>query len=201
MPIDVTVNDDTDIHERDVFDDSHNDNLDWATSKLCRQILMHIHPSLNIRSCMHSDGKFVVNLGSREIDIVGGILFDTGALGANYISKRFVEKYSEYLSKDIENVENTIQLANKDNIIRVKKQANITLKFKGNNKNYTYTGKFLVIDMENDFIIGLPAIVGDLYDYFVEVLVVARSNYEQQDHVHSLQRILPLDIYCFEHLR
>lgn len=185
------------IKECDIFDNSHNNtvDLDWNTSRLCRQVLMQIHPILNIKSCMHSHGKLVVKL-DREVDIVDGILFDTGALGANYVSKRFVEQYKEYLKKDISNVNNMIQLANKENIIKVTEQANIILRFQGISKTYTYTGQFLVIDMENDFIIGLPAIVGDLYDYFVELLAAARSHQEQQyHHVHSLQRILSLDTH------
>jgi hypothetical protein len=158
------------VNENEIFDNSQaTEEIDWNTWKSCHQVLMQIYPILRFKSCMHTDGKCVVNLV-----VENGILFDTGALGANYASQAFIARHCEYLSKAISSVEIEVHLASRDNIINTSKQAFITLKFNGKKKTYLYDGAFLIIDMENDFIIGLPAILNDLYDYFLEMLARAR---------------------------
>jgi hypothetical protein len=139
---------------------------------------------------MHSAGKCVFSV-VKEVDIEN-ILFDTGALGANYVSREFIEK-NKYNNNIVElkPAKVKIQLANKNNIIQVENQVSLTLKFTSDNTNKThiYTGDFLVIDMENDFIMGLPAIIGELYDYFKDMLSKARILADKMIHIENQQSI------------
>ncbi len=125
----------------DIFDNSHHDSiydLEWDERMSYKHVLMKLHPELKTRSYMHSAGKCVFSVVKEEVDIEN-ILFDTGALGANYVSREFIEK-NKYNNNIVElkPAKVKIQLANKNNIIQVENQVSLTLKFTSDNTNVIF---------------------------------------------------------------
>ena len=104
--------------------------------------------------------------------MVANVLFDTGALCANYISEfKFNElRENNYiLPDDILWRRTCIGLADNATKVYTDKMVELQIQFQRVDGSWlTYAGTFVVLDMkENEVSIGLPAILRDLWDFFV----------------------------------
>jgi len=100
---------------------------------------------------------------------VARALFDTGALCANYISKEF---FNDILPRTpdacIRKERTRVGLADGGTTMESDTRVRLTLEFvSSSGVRQQYTGEYVVIDMRgNDLIVGLPAIVRDLWSFF-----------------------------------
>lgn len=166
-----------------------------------RSLLCSMYPALKHKSGMHivcdclcnnfdiSKIRNNNNKNSENNEEVGMIrveraLMDTGSLSANYVSegwlRRFESKFSPQLVRLRER--NTVFLAGKASKLESTEVVHLVLKMGAHNTDndakHIYEGKFIVIDMDrNDIIIGLPAILGPLFDLFIETMKSARHDY------------------------
>ena len=123
---------------------------------------------------VHFAGRFMAcrDRGPANAEVAVSVLFDTGALCANYISEK---KYEELREKEIIEEEDIILqktcIGLADNATKVysEKMLELSIQFQGVDGGWTsYDGIFVVLDMkENEVIIGLPAIVGELWGFFI----------------------------------
>jgi hypothetical protein len=102
-------------------------------------------------------------------------LFDTGALCASYISSRLFQVLKRkrlVLDKDIVMCKTRVGLADNCTTVTSDCMVRLTVDFQGVNTTWTrYFGWFVVLDMkETQVILGLPAIMKDLWPFFVKNL-------------------------------
>lgn len=138
------------------------------------QILQHFQTQLpaansSLFKFMHTEGKLSIQNSLIPVD---RILFDTGALHANYyINASIIKSNYKLLSPHLIYTDTTVTLADK------KTQIDIThvIKLKLTILNTTRVCYFFVLDhMTTDVIIGLPSILYHFYDVFSTLLSTAR---------------------------
>ena len=116
------------------------------------------------------------------------VLFDTGALCANYISKRIFTKIREQLeNKRI--IKKNLKIGLADNKTRLESDTTIQLdmKISSEQQDIIYSGDFVVLEMlQNEVIIGMPAILGELWQFFKSEVEAVRT-----ENMH-----LPEEIQC-----
>jgi hypothetical protein len=116
-------------------------------------------------------------------DIMIKVLMDTGALCANYVSKNLVTDIRTTIltDKDIIKQKTMISLADDSKSVTSDEKVKLTLQIIGkDNTTQTYHGDFIVLPMVyNDIIIGLPAILNDLWDFFKTQLEATRRINQQ----------------------
>ena len=107
-----------------------------------------------------------------NFDTTVKVLLDTGALCANYVSKNLFEDIKTQLNgNDIRQQKTNISLADDSKTITSEWIVVLCIEIMDNNSTTThrYSGDFVVINMrDNDIIIGLPAILSDLWEFFKE---------------------------------
>jgi len=119
---------------------------------------------------------------------VARALFDTGALCANYISKQFFKEMESRIPVKCVTYERTrVGLADGGTTITSDTRVELTMDFvSSSGVKQRYTGQYVVIDMKgNDIIIGLPAIVRDMWLFFkgnIEDVVA-----QQEEKLNALQ--------------
>ena len=130
---------------------------------------------------MHFDGRFRdKDVIPANAEVMVSVLLDTGALSANYISEY---KYQEMRDNNIIHDHNIIRqrtsIGLADNATKMYSDIMVELPIQlqgSDGKWWTYDGTYVVLDMkQNEVIIGLPAILGPLWDFFVEN-IEARKN-------------------------
>ena len=134
------------------------------------------------KSRAHTVGQVVRNIcegvENEDSELVE-ILLDTGALGHNYVKEELFRKIEkDILPGEIEQRTASISLASEDNIVKSQLCVRMRLEIRDSIGNYhPYSGKFLVLPkLGVDVIVGLPAILEDLWDVFVSVLRGANSD-------------------------
>lgn len=111
-------------------------------------------------------------------NIVVKVLCDTGALCANYVSNNLIQDIrTRLLKSDFKKQRTRITLADDSKQIESQENVNLTIDILGSDGSmHSYTGEFVCINMrDNDLIIGLPAILGELWDFFKDHVELARS--------------------------
>ena len=116
-------------------------------------------PEANLLSSVHRQGYFDTDSG--ELLTVPKVLFDTGALHSNYVSKRFVDLNHEVLSPYLQECSGVVTLADNKTKASIDQLLRIPTVFIGDNGcNHRAVIDFCVFDMSsNDAIIGLPSII------------------------------------------
>ena len=107
------------------------------------------------------------------------VLFDTGALCANYISQSLYEDIKHKIGEvNIIKANSRIYMADDTMPVISDTKVQLKLKIYSNNDTYQlYERNFVVIKMKsNDIIIGLPAILTRLWDFFKNVLESRRPD-------------------------
>ena len=117
------------------------------------------------------------------------VLFDTGALHTNYISKEFVNKHLSSLRKHMFRKSSTTTLADKKTKISMEYimflPVSIATKSSG---TIDATLPFWVFDMDgNDIIIGLPAILKYFKEHLIDMLVEASDHIEDMNVLQNIQ--------------
>ena len=115
--------------------------------------------------------------------VVVKVLFDTGALCANYASKNLINDIRLRLhDNDITKQRTRISLADDSKKITSDEKVRLKFKIKGRNGAFqVYVGHFVAIDMQdNDLIIGLPAILEELWSFFKAQIECTRQNKSNQ---------------------
>ncbi len=118
------------------------------------------------------------------------VLFDTGAIHANYISKKFVDKYHQQLLPFMSNHKSSTYLGDGKTAVPIDKILIINVEFMDELDN-TYSAElpFCVFEMEsNEMIIGLPAILRHFSPVLVSMLYSAC--HEERT---MLNNLLPFD--------
>ena len=128
-------------------------------AELPRMSMAHVCGTLNLSINKKVDNE---SSGENEYDkhpINVKILFDTGALSANYMSQDLYDDIKNQIPD--ERIQNkNIRIALADDSKTITSKASVTLDVLLDNETCAYHGDFVVINMkENDLIIGLPAIL------------------------------------------
>ena len=101
------------------------------------------------------------------------VLLDTGALSQNFIREEFLDSIKQHLSSgEVEEVTTPVNLASEDVVVKSHYCVFLKMKIRDSRGLYhPYEGKFIVLPkLYVDVIIGLPAILWDIWDVFVDVL-------------------------------
>lgn len=165
------------IRENDVLDFGIDD--PDAVDRTLKRCLMNVFNAQrqSVHSMAHTRGQIVCS--NKYIITVEKILLDTGSLHSNFISKDLFESFAIHVGEDqIERKKMVIGFADKTSRMECDTSVNLILRFMQEEKNKTilYEGSFIVADMgNNDIIIGLPAIMGELWGYFFDILKERRS--------------------------
>ena len=146
---------------------------------------------------VHFEGNIIINNQKEkniktnyeyDFDITVKVLLDTGALCANYMSKNLYEDIRNQLNDhDIRQQKTCISLA--DDSKKITSDCAVTLTIdildQKSSTNKLYKGEFVVINMrDNDVIIGLPAILSDLWEFFKTSI---ESNKRSLTHLHAIE--------------
>ena len=114
-----------------------------------------------------------------EDDIEVKILFDTGALCANYMSEDLFEDIRRHINNDnITQQQNRIALADDSKVITSNYLVRLNIRVEDRTGNVIQydNGSFVVINMkDNDLIIGLPSILTHFWQFFKNALENAVS--------------------------
>lgn len=114
------------------------------------------------------------------------LLFDTGAMCANYISKDTFEEVKHRIPpENIIKKKNRIKLADNATVLQSNKAVILKLIISDDLGNTTtYSGEFVVIDMKyKELIVGFPAITTDLWSFFTSALETRRSLSSAPQHI------------------
>ena len=145
---------------------------DEMTNKL---VLCSIGVDSNALSLVHFRGRICdesyinVNEDMERQPIAINILFDTGALSANYISERLVNDIKYWLPPEhIKSQRNVISLADDSRIIQSNEVVQLDIAVScDEGKETKINDTFVVIQMkDNDIILGLPTILNKLWVFF-----------------------------------
>jgi len=142
-----------------------------------RDNLCNVYPVLRTKCAVHSSGE--VQLGYDNWIKLENILHDTGSISANYISRQIVDRHRKELKDKIRNRNHHVTLAEKGNTVTTTEEVYLTLRFvesNGQRRTFKYSGVFIVLSMDcNEIIMGLPAILNELFDFFIKMLTDARE--------------------------
>ena len=124
------------------------------------------------------------------------VLFDTGALHTNYISKEFVDRHLSSLRKHMFRKSSTTTLADKKTKVPMEYVIFLPVSIETKSSGtISATLPFWVFDMEgNDIIIGLPAILKYFREHLVDMLVDASDFIEDMNvlaHIPDNEPIYP----------
>ena len=121
---------------------------------------------------VHFVGRFVAfkDVDTANAEVKVNVLFDTGALCANYVSvKKYQMRGNNIINEDdIIRQRTCIGLADNATKVYSDIMLEIPIQFQGTDGAWqNYDGIFVVLDMkENEVIIGLPAIIAPLWNFF-----------------------------------
>jgi hypothetical protein len=137
-----------------------------------------MYPTLRNKCAVHSSGEVQVG-GNNESILVENILHDTESISTNYINLHLVDTYRKELENKIRKKTQRVRLAEKDNTVETTEEITMTICFTDETDKkrvFKYTGNFIVLDIDgNGAIIGVPAILGELFDFFITMLTNARE--------------------------
>lgn len=145
-------------------------------------ILQHLQDQLMCESTqtfqvMHSSGTIQLNQHSIPIK---SILFDTGALHANYINSSLVLSNSSLFSPFLYPTNACVTLADKVTKVRISHVLKVPLSIQGTTRVCYF---YVMNDLSTDIIIGLPSILYHYFDVFMSILNIARETLLHPDSV------------------
>ena len=119
---------------------------------------------------VHSTGTILLRNGS-ELH-VPRVLFDSGALGASYISGQFVKCNETHLKSLMQECNGSVKLASEQHTVSLKHFVVLTICFKDADDVTNQAAiQFFVLDaLSTDMIVGLPAIVQHFSDIFIRMI-------------------------------
>lgn len=130
-----------------------------------KTILNNINRNNGRLTPVHFKTTLIASRGNNFVDV--NALLDTGALCANYISSNLYAKIRKSINhENIKHIKTRVGLADDKTFLFSDTVVALDLKLHGTTTT-TYQGPFVVLDMkDNEIIIGLPAIINSLWDFF-----------------------------------
>ena len=106
------------------------------------------------------------------------VLFDSGALQANYIDQTFVDSYPHLFTSITSHVPHTVRLGDNKTLVPLHRIVTVTVSFLDSHDiSHTDTIECSVLDMPGtQMIVGLPSILTTFFDFFVDLLHQARDS-------------------------
>ena len=119
---------------------------------------------------VHHDGFVLLKNGAKLK--VSAALFDSGALGASYVSEGYLKKHKTQLSPYLVPVNGRVKLAAEDHWVEVTKALDLNVCFTSTDgKCHKATVRFHVLcNGSHDMVIGLPAILEHFGIFFLDML-------------------------------
>jgi hypothetical protein len=144
-------------------------------SQQMHNILMHISPEANCVQSVHKDGWIAE---SDNIINVAHVLFDSGALHASYVSKKFADQYRNILINNFYPIHSAVKLADNKTVINITEQLVVHICFRdAENIVHSGTVQFMVLETRGyDIIIGLPAILNTFSKLFISMIMNAADS-------------------------
>ena len=138
-------------------------------------------------SAVHREATINTDVGPLEIS---GVLFDTGALSASYLSQSFYDLHREQLEPYTTGVRGFVKLAAKKTVVPISLCALLTVTFIDTNNNaYTARVQFYILpESNNNMVVGLPAIIMYFGTLFIDMLQSAVEEYRGEPS-HNLTNI------------
>lgn len=127
-------------------------------------------------SAVHKEGTIHTDVGSLTIH---GVLFDSGALSASYLSSSFYDLHAAKLEPYISSVRGFVKLAAKKTVVPINKCALLTVTFT-DTQNLIHSAQvqfFILPESNNNMVIGLPAIIMFFGTLFIDMLQSAVQEY------------------------
>ena len=128
---------------------------------------------------VHRSGRVILDTETLHVDLA---LFDSGAVGAAYISEHFVNKHFSALEPYIEKARGRARLATDDHEVPITRSLILPVEFA--DPNGTINGArlrlFVLPNSHNDMVIELPAIVAYFDLFFLDMIKIAMEEYAGQ---------------------
>ena len=136
------------------------DNEASSGQNLLQERMQQLGNISNIGSHAHFDGRFIALKGPANAEVVASVLFDTGALCANYMSEFKFNELREnnyFTDDDIIWKRTNIGLADNATTVYSDKMLEQPMQFQQCDGTwFSYTGLFVILEMKaNEVIIGL----------------------------------------------
>lgn len=172
--------------EQDFSSEEHIEEIDNSVDQQLYNICCTQFPEItyNIQNSVYREATIKTSNG--QSIHVPKVLFDTGALHANYISKRWIDMHRDQLSAQIHHKHARVKMADSKTMVTIDEIATLHISFvDSRGTEHIIEDSFCVMETgTNDIIIGLPTILLKLLSYFFEMLTDAVSN-----HHHTLTHI------------
>ena len=125
---------------------------------MIQNMFLNAMPEVSMFSVIHRQGQ--INLPDKTIPI-DKALFDTGALHGSYISRKFISLHQDELQHMLQPCHGVIKLADSKTTASIDHVIDLPVLFVGDDyREHCGIVRFYVFEtMDNDVIIGLPAIV------------------------------------------
>ena len=155
-----------------------------AAGSIKRYILRAIRNHTNTMTAAHVLGSILLDnaLPDEECDI--RILFDTGALCGNYVSKETMANLTDKLKPErIYTNEVKIGLADNKTVLSSQEAVKLHLKIHSEiQPTIEFVGDFQIMDIpEGELIIGLPTILNQLWEFVKHLLGHRASNFTRME--------------------
>ena len=118
---------------------------------------------------VHKQGKILTDSG---VILINSALFDSGALGASYISKHIVDTNIEALRPYIRTAKGTVKLAADGHLVQITQAVLLDVLF-CDQEGCEHKARilfFVLPSHNNDMVIGLPAIITCFGAYFLDMI-------------------------------
>jgi hypothetical protein len=124
---------------------------------------------------MHKTGNVIIH---ENTYIINECLFDTGAESDNFIAKTYVNKNCDIFAEYITPHDCNIRLGDSTTTVHISEIITLTVTFvDANFISHEATLIFLIMPITHiDMIIGINSILYSLFDFFIDMLRIARLN-------------------------
>eukprot|EP00981_Chlorochromonas_danica_P004080 scaffold783_cov324-Ochromonas_danica.AAC.1 len=136
-------------------------------------MLLNAVPEAILFSPVHREGQIV--LSDSSVINLNRVLFDTGAIHANYISSKLVQKHSNLLYSKLQPCKSAVKLADNATTVVIQNSISLAVSFMDDDGHeHVATISFFVFPTDgNDMIIGLPAILSSFSKLFLLMMKAA----------------------------
>ena len=124
---------------------------------------------------MHKSGNVIIENNS---NIINECLFDSGAESDNFIAQAYIDTNCDILKEFISPYKSIVRSGDSKTTVNISQLITLSVTFVDNNfKTHEATLNFLIMPISHiDMIIGINSILYSLFDFFIDMLKVARNN-------------------------
>jgi hypothetical protein len=163
----------------------------WDPGISGRHILYSLIPDLKTFPPMHKSGNVIIDNNSY---IINECLFDSGAESDNFISQSFIDMNCDILTEFISSHKSIVRLGDSKTTVNITQVITLNVTFVDNNFiTHEATLNFLIMPISHiDMIIGINSILYSLFDFFIDMLKVARSNIKKYNNPNPSPHLLDI---------